>query len=96
MAGDIIGRYGRTGQDELARLPPLVNRKPDMIPDGWFNLPFINKTRGSARQYQARVNDYSLTGILIDIKQYFTGGQIPGSSRFSAGFRPFNDHGAGG
>nr|WP_244156316.1 hypothetical protein [Desulfonatronospira thiodismutans] len=96
MSGDIIYRYGGTGQDELARLATLVNRTPDMIPDGWFNLPFINKTRGIARQHQARVNGYSLTGIFIDIKQYFTGGQVTASSRFSAGFRPFNDHGASG
>jgi hypothetical protein len=96
MPGNIIGGRRGTGQDELARLASLVNRAPDMIPDGGFNLPLIDKTRCIARQYQAGINRNCLTGVLIDIKQYFTGGKIPGCCRFAASFRPFDHNSAGG
>ncbi|MBM9535453.1 hypothetical protein [Desulfobulbus alkaliphilus] len=68
QGGSIIGGRRGTGQDELARRVALVNCSPDMIPDGGFNLPLIDKTRRIALQYQAGINRNCLTGIFIAIK----------------------------
>ena len=96
MAIGLIGRHGRAGEQELARLRSRIHRPAHLVPEGWLHLPFIQQTRPGSRQHKGRIHRQRLAGGDVHIQQHRGGGQLLGHAGLAAGLGPLDHHRAGG
>lgn len=92
MAGRVVGRIRRTGQDELACSATVVASSPHGVPDVRRELPFIEQPRDRPRQRLARRDLRSETAGGRGIERDFATGKAATGPRLAARTRPFDYH----
>ena len=90
------GGNGRAGEDELAGHAPTVDFPPHMVPDGRFELPFIDQARGRAIQDSHGVGADHPPSIDVDIQQHLALCRLHGRGRLAGSLGSFHQDRAGG
>src|ERR1035437_4190919 len=94
MTGDVVGRHGCSGEDELPSLPPVIDLAPDVVPDRWLDLPLVDQLWGRPVQDQAGVQRQDRAGIKVGIQEDRAAGLLAGGLGLPAGLWPLNQDSA--
>ena len=95
VAGGVVGRYGRAGQDETARPAAPVRRAAHMVPDGRRALPFVDEARRWALQYEGRFQLRGAPQTGVHVEENLARRMVPPGGRLPAGSGALDQHRSG-
>ena len=95
MAGDVVGGNGGTGENELAGRGAPVDGPADMVPDGGFQLPFVDQSGRVAFQDGCRIRADHPPGVVVHVEQHLALCRLHGGSRLPGRLGTFDENRAG-
>ncbi len=91
VAGEVIGRCGRAGQNELACLCSSVALASNCAPQHRHALPFVDQSGSGTVEYPVRFGLCQCERGRILLEQRFAVRETLRQPRLSAALRPFNE-----
>ena len=95
MAGRIVGRHCRSGQDEQSGLVGVsVHFAPDLIPDRGHELPLVDQARTIALEQHGRRHEPRRPSLVVHVEANFAPGSLTRGLCLAAPARALDEHGA--
>lgn len=88
MAGLIVSRLGRPGENELTWVDSFVDCSAHVVPDLRFELPLVDEPWGVALEHQPRIQFGGVASSLVDVEKHLAIGNLTSGFSLSAGLRP--------
>ena len=95
VPGDVVGRYGRAGQHELAGKASIVDGPTHVVPQAWLDLPFVDQPRDRTIQHESWVHRSCSSGVLVDVQQARARHSLTRGLRLAGRLGSLDDDGAG-